>query len=224
MATNSSRPIAEAVALLFPGVKLSKHTEFKNGITTMVNSSWFGAVKVPTKEGHQRDRILIPAEKMTLFWNCTLIHGLVPSSRTIGQVVGFSDKRQHFADWAHDLLVGRQTVAAVGLLTPELPAFLEGLRSAQLDSERLPNPFSILPQLALGGKTGLLQAQLVQFSVLSQGDSMMKAYFDGDLAEAARLAEAMSAECSELIPYKLMILNEFEQRQRFSRAFEEMLE
>ena len=223
MPTSISRPIAEAVALLFPGLTISKHPELKTGISTIVDTDWFGAIKVSPKEGHQRKRILIPADRMTLLWNCILIHGLVPSSRTVGEIVKDSHKRNSFADWAHDLLVGRQSVAAVGLLAPELTAFLAGLRSSRLDNERLPNPFSVLPQLALGGKIGVLQAQLAQITVLSQGDSMMRAYFDGNLAEAARLAETIPTDSDKLKPYKDMILNEFNQRQRFSCAFAEML-
>lgn len=219
-----SLPLAEAVKRLFPGVVLAKHKEFKNGITTVVNTAWFRVLKVPPKEGWTRQRIQVRPEQMTLLWNCILIHGLIPSSRTVGEVVNEPDRRASFASWAGDLLIGRQSVAAVGLLAPELTAFLEGLRTSPLREERLPNPFSVLPQIALGGKIGLLQAPLAQSAVLAQGDGMMRAYFDGDLAKAARLAAAIEPECGVLMQYKHMILSEFDEVKRFSSAFAEMLE
>lgn len=95
---------------------------------------------------------------------------------------------------------------------------LEG--ELDLYTEKLPNPFETLPQVVLGQHTNLLNALLVQASVLDPLDSVLAAYVEGDIDRACELADQLSDQ-SAVRPFIGLIRKQQVEVKRFKTLLDD---
>nr|WP_067297730.1 hypothetical protein [Marinobacterium profundum] len=136
---------------------------------------------------------LAPGQEVVLF-NALLLNAVFSDPKQIKSIFEKPAERQHAADTLRALFSQRNSLLGIGLSNPDAMAMVEALAGHHdLYTERLPNPFARLPQVATGDNLNLLQALLAQAAVLAPGDSMLLAYLQGDLARAADLAETLES-------------------------------
>jgi hypothetical protein len=212
-------PLAEAVERVF-GIVLSKHQTIRYALNSLIKSEVLEHSKEPISyaEGG-RSRILIHRDQFDKLHNAVVLQGLFSETKTITAILKDSGKfeyRHKIADFAQNILVGRQSIVGISLLPAEVKGFLEMLGSDKdLATNRLPNPFHVLPQLVLDQGTSVIQQMLAQSSVLSQGDSMMAHYLNDDLESAWQAAQQLDIADPTLGQYKALIEREYREASEF---------
>ena len=171
-----------------------------------------------------RNSVHIDPQDTTLLWNAILLQGVFGEPKAVVAILTESDKRREYAEWAHAVFLDRQSVAGLGLLREELFVFLRRLPLADLQTERLPNPFAdVLPQMGLGPQgSNLLKALATQTAALSVGDSMMALYLNGDLEQAYEAACAVETENPLLLKYRDRIQGEYEAASEFDTLLDSL--
>lgn len=173
-----------------------------------------------TPLGHgcdSRNRVRIHPGDITLLWNAILLQGIFGEPKLVIQLLEQKARRQELVEWARELFFERQSLAGLGLLRQELIHLLDRLPDADLTSEELANPFAdALPQMGLGHLQGnVLKGLAAQTAALSQGDSMMAAYFRGDLQEAYQQACQLKTDNEMLVKYHGLILRQYKDASSF---------
>lgn len=95
-------------------------------------------------------------------------------------------KRIEAANFLETVVMGRQSVLAVGIQTSALSELIVKLKSEHIDlsKAKLPNPFQESPQLSLNGVTSVMQDLLAQCTLLIQGESTVIHFFNQDIEKA----------------------------------------
>ncbi|MFP8966027.1 hypothetical protein ACKC9G_05560 [Pokkaliibacter sp. CJK22405] len=221
---------AEAVERLF-GIVLAKHTVFKNAVSTLATALNKQGVLPLQKEGNNyaagsRQRITLPGKALTVLSNAIILQGLFGEPKTVVSLFKDSAARAGHADRARSLLLERQSVANVGLIRHELLQVLDLLGSSvDLTQERLPNPFdnNVFPQMGLSDYGGnLLRALACQTAALSQGDSMMAHYLNGELEQAHKLASKLHTQNTILQKYQRLIVRDYHEAQDFDNLLDDL--
>ena len=216
--------LADAVERLF-GLPLSKHLSIKTALTSLIRSKVITAEKELLGGGYgSRKRIWIALDQLMLIHNAVILQGLFSDVRTISAILKDSGKfeyRRRMTDFARVILIGRQSIVGVSLLPEKVMLFLDLLGSEMdLSSHYLPNPFEALPQLVLPESIGAIQALLAQSTVLSNGDTMMAHYLNGDLEKAWEAARQLDIDDPTLGQYKALIEKEYAE----AKEFDELLD
>ena len=214
--------LAGAFHMLFR-VDINRHEPVKHSLNSLIKSNLIGHTKTPIGFAHDsRSRIWVHPDQMDTLNNAVLLHGLFWNTRTISKI--FKDKRpfvyrHRMAEMSRMALASRQL--GIALLPREMEEFLDLLGSeADLKSVRLPNPFEVLPQLSPDREYGIIQQMLTQSALLSNADSMMLHYLNGDLQRAKDAAQSIDMDDPRLGPYRAMIEREY----REASEFDELLD
>jgi hypothetical protein len=85
-----------------------------------------------------------------------------------------------------------------------------------LRQEWMPNPFQVLPQVALGENTTLLHALLAQAASLEPADSFLLAYLNGDWEAAQELSSQITSGSPELLAIKTEVDRKLNEAYEFS--------
>jgi len=222
--TSSSFTLAQAIKSLFK-IELSKQLQIKTLVHSLQKSNVIKSTKVqPTGGFGSRGKIYIQRDQFDLIYNAVILQGLFSETKKITKILNDSKEclfRQQMADFASVILVERQSIVGITLLPPEVDQFLKILGSdVDLSCNRLPNPFKILPQLILNESTNTIQAFIAQNTVLSDGDSMMLYYLDGDLEMAWKAAQQLETNDLRLNQYKSLIVKEYSEAQEFEELLD----
>lgn len=227
VATEQGLTLPQAVERLF-GIPLARHPALRNAVNTLVKALSQGSVlqlvqeEISFTEGG-RKRWTLPRSELIGLNNAILLHGVFGEPKVVIRIFSQPAERRQHAEWARSLLLERQSVASLGLISRELLRFLDLLDSAaDLKQERLPNPFeNALPQMGLGDYGGnLLKVLATQTAVLSMGDSMMVHYFNGELEQAHASAVGLQTDNPLLRQYRQMILDAYQE----AKAFDDLLD
>lgn len=154
-------------------------------------------LKVVEEERVQRKSVyLAPGQDIVLF-NALLLNAFFPDPKYVKTIFEEPKIRKEATQIVKSLLMERATVTGIVLSSAQTKAMIDGLEGTlDLYAEKLPNPFDTLPQVILGQHTNLLNALLVQASVLDPLDSVLAAYVAGDLDRACELADKLSDQSS----------------------------
>tara|TARA_B100001105_G_C22353042_1_gene426605 strand:- start:417 stop:1088 length:672 start_codon:yes stop_codon:yes gene_type:complete len=193
--------IPEAIYKLF-GVHVAKESPLlKNKANSFIRN---GLVAVEREARVQRDSVhLMPGQEVIL-GNALVLNAIFPSTSNTKKIFENSKYRLECADTVRTLLKDRNSLlgqAFQSRTVEELIDFLCDLRR-DLNTEPLPNPFSVLPQVALGKNSDLLQTLLSQATALDPGDSFLLAYIEGDWEQAQNLSSQISCGTPELLALK----------------------
>ncbi|MDD2051873.1 hypothetical protein NPS46_04820 [Pseudomonas putida] len=210
------------------GVTLTRHPALRNAVNTLSNAfdsagliTW---VNPPYGSASDKKRRLVRPNDRTCLINAVLIQGVFAEPKVVIKLFQDPAERSRHAEWARTLLIDRQSIAGQGFIPSTLLQFLD-LLAADIDLKavRLPNPFATtLPQMGLGpsNSTSLLRLLASQTAILSQGDSMMAHYLDGDLEKAHVAALEMTSDSPILKQWKALIVGEYEE----ARAVAQLLD
>lgn len=196
--------LPEAIVKLF-GVHVAKESPLlKNKANSFIRN---GLVAVEREARVQRDSVhLMPGQEVVL-GNALVLNAIFPSTNNTKKIFEDSEYRLQCADTVRSLLKDRNSLlgqAFQSRAAEELIDFLYDLRR-DLNTEPLPNPFSVLPQVALGNNSDLLHILLSQATALDPGDSFLLAYIKGDWERAQKLSSQISSGTPELLTLKAEI-------------------
>lgn len=214
------------------GVKLSAYPPLRNAANTLLKAlekdRVFVVAKVDFESGHNnKKKNLISPRDAACLANAVILNGIYAQPKVVVGLIAGKLDRAHYAACARDLLLGRQTVAGIGLVRPELVRLLDMLGSETVDlrTEPLPNPFAdALPQMGVGpvAEAGsLLRLVAMQSATLGLGDSMLAYYLDGALEQAYLAAMEVETDSPILMKYKQLIVSEYNEAKAFADLLDE---
>ncbi|MDW2253330.1 hypothetical protein [Vibrio sp. 1569] len=213
----------DAIRTLF-SVELSEHKSFKDLVYPLVRSKGFLIVnKEQMGIGSEKNHLLIARESLNKFHNAVLLQGFFADSKRVKAIFTDSNKRMEAAEFLNVILAGRQSIIGVGIQSEELEQFINIMKSSvSLSENRLPNPFYELPQLSIGNITSVMQALLAQSAVLSDGETMMLYYLNGDLQKAYNAASSLQTEHPVLSKYQSLITKHYLEANEFDKLLDDL--
>ncbi|MHA9725339.1 hypothetical protein [Vibrio parahaemolyticus] len=213
----------DAIRKLF-SVELSEHKSFKDLVYPLVRSKGFLIVnKEQMGIGSEKNHLLIARESLNKFHNAVLLQGFFADSKRKA-IFTDSGKRMEAAEFLNVILAGRQSIIGVGIQSEALEQFINIMKSSvSLSENRLPNPFYELPQLSIGNITSVMQALLAQSAVLSDGETMMLYYLNGDLEKAYEAASSLQTEHPVLSKYQSLISQQYLEANEFDNLLDDLI-
>lgn len=222
MAVNR-QTVPEAIRKLF-GIDVAKDSPLlKNKATSLVRN---GLIKTETELIAHRKAVYLAEGQEVVLFNALVLNAIFPDPKDVKKVFVEAEFRRQASIIVKAVLTDTQSVVGVCLSHPNAYELINCLEGSLLEggfdlfSERLPNPFNVLPQIALGQETGLLQALLAQAAALSPADGLLLSFLKGDIVEANRLAGLLETDNPELTALK----NGVELKFREAQAFDDLLD
>ncbi|HAS6481291.1 TPA: hypothetical protein GRR69_25320 [Vibrio parahaemolyticus] len=214
----------DAIRKLF-SVELSEHKSFKDLVYPLIRSKGFLIVnKEQMGIGSEKNHLLIARESLNKFHNAVLLQGFFADSKRVKAIFTDSGKRMEAAEFLNVILAGRQSIIGVGIQSEALEQFINIMKSSvSLSENRLPNPFYELPQLSIGNITSVMQALLAQSAVLSDGETMMLYYLNGDLEKAYEAASSLQTEHPVLSKYQSLISQQYLEANEFDNLLDDLI-
>ena len=201
----------DAILTLFK-IRLAEHKSFKDLVYPLVRSKGFVEVKKePMPLGSTKHHLLIASSSLTKLYNAVLLQGFFADSKRIKDIFAHPKKRIEAADFLEAVVMGRQSILAVGIHSTALSELIVKLKSEHIDlsKDKLPNPFQELPQLSLNGVTSVMQALLAQSALLTQGESMVMHFFNQDIEKAYLAACSLGNTTPMLAQYQSHIKQKY---------------
>ncbi|BBB29880.1 hypothetical protein [Neptunomonas japonica] len=216
--------IPEAIKKLF-GIDLAHYKPFKDLVYPLVRSGFIQHKRKPIPYSvSDRNHIWIAEGELIKLHNAILIQGVFTDTKTVKSFFEEKAKRVEKAKTIRYLLQDRQSATGIGLISYELQEFFKILESDEdLTSKNLPNPFIELPQLSLSGVTSLMQALLAQSAVISDDDSMLLLYLDGQLEAAWGKAQHLESAHPILLKHKELINQEYLRATEFDQLLDDLI-
>lgn len=211
------------------GIPLAKHPTLRNAVNTLVKALAKAELITLQQErfeysASEKKRLSLNAVDRSCLLNAVLLQGVFAEPKIVIKLFTDAAIRANHAAWARTLLIDQQSQAGQGFLPSQLTRFLDMLAGAcDLTIEPLPNPFAdTLPQMGIGPAncTSLMHLAAVQAAVLSQGDSMMAYYLNGDLEKAYQAALQIKSDAPALEQYRDLIIRDY----RDSKAVKALLD
>lgn len=184
--------IPQAIEQLF-GINVATESPFlKNKAESMVRNK---LIKVTKEKIVQRSaQYLWPGQEITLF-NALVLNAIFTDPKDVKKIFKDTKFRRDCAVTIRQLFGERNSALGQTLQKIEAQQLADALEhSTDLHSEKLPNPFKVLPQVALGKNSNLLHALLAQASALEPADSLLMAYLTGDWKKAEQLTNEVKSE------------------------------
>lgn len=211
------------------GIPLAKHPTLRNAVNTLVKALAKADLITLQQErfeysASEKKRLSLNAVDRSCLVNAVLLQGVFAEPKVVIKLFTDTAIRASHAAWARTLLIEQQSQAGQGFLPSQMTRFLDMLAGdCDLKREPLPNPFAdTLPQMGIGPAhcTSLLHLAAVQAAVLSQGDSMMAYYLNGDLEKAYQAALQVKGDAPALEQYRDLIIRDY----RDSKAVKALLD
>lgn len=200
------------------GIPLAKHPSLRNAVNTLVKALAKAELIALQQERFEysasdKKKLSLNVTNRTCLVNAVLLQGVFAEPKVVIKLFKDAVMRADHAAWARTLLIDQQSKAGQGFLPSQLTRFLDVLAGDyDLKTEPLPNPFAeTLPQMGIGpaNSKSLLHLIAVQAAVLSQGDSMMAYYLNGDLEKAYESALQVKADAPTLAQYRALVIRDY---------------
>ena len=178
--------IPEAIRQLF-GIDVASQSQLlKTKADSLVRNK---LIKIETEPKVQRQSKYLAPGQMTVLFNALLLNAVFHDPKDVKRI--FEDKayRQECAVAVRAMFGKSNSLMGIALSNGLAVKFTDALAGDfDLYQEKLPNPFAVLPQLALGKNQSLLHALLAQSAVMDPADNLLLAYLQGDLDKADQIA------------------------------------
>lgn len=208
--------IPEAIRQLFDLDMAGLSPQLKNKAMSLERN---GLIKVEKESKVQRKTLYLAPGQLTVLYNALLLNAVFPDPKQIKAIFTQPLQRQHCAGIVQSMFEGSNSLMGIALSSSAAREFTLALAGDfDLYHNRLPNPFSVLPQLALGDNLSLMHALLAQSAAMSPADNLLLAYLQGDLDKAMTLLSSMDNDAVE--PLRLHI----EKAHRQAVEFDDLLE
>ena len=158
-----------------------------------------------------------------MLFNALVLNAIFHDPKDVKKI--FTDKafRQQAVETLRAVLLNQSNLSGIALSNPDCVNFIDAVEGeSDLYIDKLPNPFSVLPQAALGKNTNLLQALLAQSAALEPMDSILMAYLDGDIESAFRKIQGLSDEQHLALPLIIRIKQAYQEANDFDDLLDQM--
>jgi hypothetical protein len=192
---SSGLTIPDAIRLLFNIDVATESPLLKNKADSFVRNKLIKTAPKPKIEDHRFPTLLADKEQLIVLFNALLLNAVFHDPKNVKRI--FDNKAyRHECALAVRVIFGKSHslmgIAITSVLAHEFADALAG--DFDLYMEKLPNPFAVLPQVALGKNINLLHALLAQSAAMAPADNLLLAYIQGDLEKAAKVASSMSSD------------------------------
>ncbi|MDP5142622.1 hypothetical protein ORJ00_07715 [Rheinheimera baltica] len=217
----SGLTVPDAIRKLFDIDVATQSAFLKNKAMSMIRN---GLIKIAPKsklDDHRFPTYLANEQQLVVLFNALLLNAVFHDPKDVKKIFEDISYRQDCAKVVSAMLGNRNSLMGISLNNPASVEFTKALASdVDLYSHKLPNPFAVLPQLALGKNQNLLHALLVQSAALEPADNVLLAYIEGDIEKAAKLAELMDYDNGAINQIKLHL----EKKLSEALEFDELLD
>lgn len=196
--------IPDAIRKLF-GVDVAKESPLlKNKAMSFVRNE---LIAVRKERKVDRKAVYLAAGQENILHNALVLNAVFPNPKDVKRVFDDDQYRTECAAVVKRLLTDRASVLGQTLQSDSSEKMASFLADTERDlrQELMPNPFQVLPQVALGENTTLLHALLAQAASLDPADSFLLAYMNGDWEAAQELSSRISSVSPELLAIKTEI-------------------
>lgn len=182
--------IPQAIYRLFKVDVAKESSLLKNKAMSMVRN---GLVGVERENNVQRASIyLAPGQDVVLF-NALIINAVFPDPKVVKSIFEDHLERDKAVSVLKELFIGQESLCGVALSSQLSHKLISCLtKGNDLYKEQLPNPFKVLPQVAMSDNTNLLQALVAQAAILEPTDTVLTAYVQGDFELAYKRIQGYS--------------------------------
>jgi hypothetical protein len=218
---DSGITIPDAIFKLF-SIQVAKDSQFlKNKANSLVRN---GLIKTVQDKHVQRSTIYLKDKsQLTVLHNALIINAIYLDPKEVKRIFEDTAYRAECAETVNTLLSDMTSLMGIALQSPMVLKLVNALRSGEsLYHTKLPNPFSKLPQVALGSNTGLLQALLVQSSVLKTSDTVLMAYLQKDWKKASELCSHLDESVLGIKELKQSIDSQLQEACDFDDLLDQM--
>lgn len=183
-----------------------------------------GLLKVVEEQRVQRSAVYLQKGQDIVLFNALLLNAVFTDPKYVKKIFDDKATRQDATKVIRSMLLERSSVCGIALASVEVAALVSSLESEEVDlySEKLPNPFEVLPQVVLGQHTNLLNVLLAQASALDPIDSVLAAYVSGDVKKALHLSDKI-ANPAVVKPLIDMIYKQDQEIKRFMQLLDDFL-
>lgn len=207
--------IPEAIRKLF-GVDVAKESPLlKNKAMSFVRNE---LIAVRKERKVDRKAVYLKANQGYTLHNALVLNALFPNPKDVKRIFEDDRYRKECTTLVKRLLTERGSVLGQALQSGSSKKMVSFLADAERDlrQELIPNPFQVLPQVALGENTTLLHALLAQAASLEPADSFLLAYLNGDWEAAQELSSQLTCASPELLVIKSEIDRKLAEAHEFS--------
>ncbi|WP_139326914.1 hypothetical protein [Shewanella sp. UCD-KL21] len=211
----------DAIYKLF-GISVATESIFlKNKANSFVRNQLIQTVR---EEGVQRAKVYIKdLSQLDVLHNALLLDAIFSDTQVVKRIFDDRGYRNECSKTIEKLLCGNNNISGIALQSNQVQIFIDTFASdVDLYKTRLPNPFSTLPQVALGDNTGILHALLINSSTLTSTDSILMAYLQRDFIKAKQLCEYLDDSVLGIKALKQSIEIELQQANEFDDLLDQM--
>lgn len=215
------RSLADTVRVLF-GIDPAECTVLKDRANSFARNKLVKIVEVPVEYGHRKKKYVAEGQEVVLF-NALLLNAVFHDPKDVKLIFTDQGFRVEASETLKAVLLFKDNVSGIALSSPECVRLVEAIEGDfDLYSNKLPNPFSVLPQAVLGRNTSLLQALLAQSSVLDPVDSVLASYLNGDIEQAYRQVTSICDEQTLALPLIRKIQQVYQEANEFDDLLDQM--
>ena len=217
----TKRSLADTVRILF-GVDPAECTVLKDRANSFARNKLVKIVEEPIEFGHRNKKYLAEGQEVVLF-NALLLNAVFHDPKDVKRVFEDQSFRKNAVETLKAVLLSRSNLCGIALSSSDCVNLVEAIEGEwDLYSNKLPNPFSVLPQTVLGKNANLLQALLAQATVLDPMDSVLVAYLSGDIEQAYRHLSSISNEQTLALPLVRKIHQAYQEANEFDDLLDQM--
>ncbi len=214
--------VSEAVQKLF-NINLADYSGFRNSVNALLKIDGFINQEDKPKKYDGDDHrypTKIFNDQLTKLHNAILLQAFF-KPRQIQAIFEHQKKRDEAAGAVELIMINRQSILGVGLLSAEILSLISILKSElDLAETKLPNPFIELPQLSLSGVSNIMKELITQSAALSTGESMIAHYLSGELELAYSFANEMHSDNPVVKNFRDKIIAEYQQADDFDKTLD----
>jgi hypothetical protein len=205
--------VPEAIRQLFDIDVASQSQLLKTKADSLVRNK---LIKIETEQKVQRQSKYLAPGQMTVLFNALLLNAVFHDPKDVKRI--FEDKayRQECAIALRAMFGKSNSLMGIALSNGLAVKFTDALAGDfDLYQNKLPNPFAVLPQLALGKNLNLLYALLAQSAAMDPTDNLLLAYLEGDVDKAAEIASSIVTDNDAVTQLKQHIDNKLQEAIEF---------
>lgn len=184
--------VPDAIRQLFDIDVASQSQVLKTKADSLVRNK---LIKIETEQKVQRRSKYLAPGQMTVLFNALLLNAVFHDPKDVKRIFENKAYRQECAKAVRALFGSNNSLMGIALNNGLAVAFADALAGdVDLYQDKLPNPFAVLPQLALGKNQSLLHALLAQAAAMGPADNLLLAYLQGDLDKAEQMASLIDTD------------------------------
>ena len=210
--------VPEAIRDLFDIDVATQSPLIKNKATSLVRN---GLIKVKTEQIVQRKATYLEDDQLPVLFNALLLNSVFHDPKDVKRIFEDKSYREECARAVRVMFGERNSLMGIALINCLALKFADSLAGDfDLYRDKLPNPFAVLPQLALGKNQSLLHALLAQSATLEPSDNILLAYLQGDLDRAVEMSSLITTDNEAVNQLKLHV----ERSRREALEFDALLD